>query len=62
MDEIFVCEPTGGAVGIGEKGALWLRVVVLGKSCHAFMPHLGVSTIGNLFNRLFSKFKKDNTF
>ncbi|MEA4912772.1 MAG: M20 family metallopeptidase [Oscillospiraceae bacterium] len=39
--EFFVCEPSSGALGLCEKGALWLRLTAQGRSCHASRPALG---------------------
>lgn len=42
---LFVCEPTGNTIGLGELGTLWLRFLVKGKSCHASMSDLGINAL-----------------
>lgn len=42
---VIVCEPTLDAIGLSEKGALWVRVSVSGVSCHASRPELGRNAI-----------------
>lgn len=39
------CEPTDLAVELGNRGVLWVDVVVKGKSSHAGRPHLGENAI-----------------
>lgn len=43
--EVIICEPTSEAIGLAEKGALWLHVGVKGKLSHASMPDLGINAI-----------------
>ena len=42
-DALFVCEPTGGRLGVAEKGAVWLDFQVKGKTSHSSMPAQGVN-------------------
>jgi succinyl-diaminopimelate desuccinylase len=42
---ILIGEPSGNELYIAEKGALWLRVVALGKTAHGSMPDTGVNAI-----------------
>jgi acetylornithine deacetylase/succinyl-diaminopimelate desuccinylase family protein len=44
-DAALVGEPTGLQPVIAQKGALWIRIVTLGKSAHGSKPHLGVNAI-----------------
>jgi len=46
--EVIICEPTSEAIGLAEKGALWLHVGVKGKLSHASMPDLGINAIEKL--------------
>lgn len=41
IEGIVVGEPTDFAVGIAEKGVLWLRVRTHGRNAHGSMPELG---------------------
>ncbi len=41
----LVGEPTDLQPVIAQKGALWLRILTLGKSAHGSSPHLGVNAI-----------------
>lgn len=40
-EAVVVGEPTDFAVGIAEKGVLWLRLTTHGKNAHGSMPELG---------------------
>jgi len=42
---VVVTEPTGLQVIASEKGVLWYRATVRGRSAHGSMPHLGDSAI-----------------
>jgi len=44
-DAALVGEPTDLQPVIAQKGALWLRILTLGKSAHGSRPHLGVNAI-----------------
>ena len=44
-DMAVVCEPTGDAVRIAHRGALWMEVAVIGRSAHGGRPWLGVNAI-----------------
>jgi succinyl-diaminopimelate desuccinylase len=46
--ELIFVEPTGGKIAIAQKGALWVRVAVRGKSCHTCFPEKGVDALENL--------------
>jgi acetylornithine deacetylase/succinyl-diaminopimelate desuccinylase family protein len=50
-DMAVVCEPTGPAVRVAHRGALWLEIEVTGRSAHGGRPWLGVNAIGKL-NRI----------
>ncbi len=43
--EIFIAEPSDEKLGLAEKGALWIEVVVDGLSAHGSRPDLGVNSI-----------------
>lgn len=45
IDELVVCEPTGGRIGCAEKGALWVRISMHGKSAHGSSPEKGVNAL-----------------
>lgn len=45
VEEIVICEPSGEQIGICEKGALWLDVVVHGMASHASRPDLGANAV-----------------
>lgn len=38
---LILCEPSGLSLGISEKGALWLKILVKGINSHASMPMEG---------------------
>jgi len=44
-DFVLIGEPTELKIGIAEKGTLWIKVAVTGKSAHGSAPHLGISAI-----------------
>ncbi len=44
-DMAVVCEPTGDAVRVAHRGALWLEVEITGKSAHGGRPWLGVNAV-----------------
>ncbi len=44
-DAALVGEPTDLQPVIAQKGALWLRILTLGRSAHGSRPHLGVNAI-----------------
>ncbi len=44
-DAVLVGEPTDLQPVIAQKGALWIRILTLGKSAHGSKPHLGVNAI-----------------
>jgi len=43
--QMIICEPSGGGIGLCEKGALWVRVSAEGVSSHASRPELGRNAI-----------------
>jgi len=43
-----VCEPTGDAVRVAHRGALWLELEVRGRSAHGGRPWLGVNAISKV--------------
>jgi succinyl-diaminopimelate desuccinylase len=45
FDAIVIGEPTNEKVVIGHKGALWLEIVIYGKTAHGSMPDQGVNAI-----------------
>jgi succinyl-diaminopimelate desuccinylase len=49
-EAVIICEPTRNAIGVGEKGALWLRVTAKGVPCHASKPKLGANAITALID------------
>ena len=49
---VLVGEPTGLKAGIGEKGILWLRADVKGKSSHGSMPWIGENAIWKMVQHL----------
>jgi succinyl-diaminopimelate desuccinylase len=42
---VIVGEPTELKIGVAEKGTLWIKIRIEGKSAHGSTPHLGVSAI-----------------
>jgi len=42
---LVVGEPTGGAVAIGHRGALWLEISTRGRAAHGSMPDQGVNAV-----------------
>ena len=44
-DAALVGEPTDLQPVIAQKGALWLRILTIGKSAHGSRPHLGVNAV-----------------
>lgn len=42
---VLIGEPTELNIGIAEKGTLWIKVRIFGKSAHGSTPHLGISAI-----------------
>ncbi|MBO8158808.1 M20 family metallopeptidase [Thermosyntropha sp.] len=43
--EVFICEPSECKIGISEKGALWLKIIVKGKASHAAQPEEGINAV-----------------
>lgn len=52
FDAVVVGEPTGFAVGIAEKGVLWLRLRTQGRNAHGSMPELGDNAAERLVRAL----------
>lgn len=46
---LLIPEPTGDSLIIKEKGALWLKLKVNGKSSHGSAPELGINAIEKLY-------------
>lgn len=42
---VVISEPTSMDLVIAHRGAMWLRLIALGKSAHGSTPHLGVNAI-----------------
>lgn len=42
---IIICEPSNLRLGICEKGTIWLKLKIQGKSCHASMPTEGINAL-----------------
>ena len=42
---VIIGEPTELKIGIAEKGTLWIKIRIEGKSAHGSTPHLGISAI-----------------
>jgi acetylornithine deacetylase len=49
---IIVGEPTGNRLGLGHKGALFVKLSVTGRRAHSALPHLGESAIEILLDIL----------
>jgi len=42
---LLIAEPTGGAVGISQKGCLWLQCTVRGRASHGAYPWEGINAV-----------------
>ncbi len=42
---LVIAEPTNLQIGIGEKGLLWVKLIIAGKAAHGSMPHEGINAI-----------------
>jgi len=42
---VVIGEPTELKIGVAEKGTLWIKIRIEGKSAHGSTPHLGISAI-----------------
>lgn len=51
-EAVVVGEPTDMAVGIAEKGVLWLTLTARGRNAHGSMPHLGDNAAERLVRAL----------
>lgn len=49
-DEVIICEPSAGQIGIVEKGALWLTLTAVGRAAHASRPDLGINAADALID------------
>jgi len=49
VDFLILPEPTDEAIVLKEKGSLWLRFLVHGKSSHGSQPELGINAIEKLY-------------
>lgn len=49
-DEVIICEPSAGQIGILEKGALWLTLTAAGRAAHASRPDLGINAADALMD------------
>ena len=49
VEELVIVKPTGEKIGLAEKGAIWLRVRVQGRSSHAAMPESGMNALNIFF-------------
>lgn len=52
VEGVVVGEPTGFAVGVAEKGVLWLRVRTRGRNAHGSMPELGDNAADRMLRAL----------
>lgn len=44
-DLLLIGEPTGGSLGLAQKGCLWLRVTAQGRTSHGAYPWEGVNAV-----------------
>jgi len=44
-DLLIIAEPTNLNIGIAEKGLLWVKIKIYGKSAHGSMPNEGINAI-----------------
>lgn len=49
---LIVGEPTGNRLGLGHKGALFVKLSVSGRRAHSALPHLGESAVETLLDIL----------
>ncbi|NVM45115.1 MAG: M20 family metallopeptidase [Candidatus Lokiarchaeota archaeon] len=42
---LVIAEPTNLQIGVGEKGLLWVKLIITGKAAHGSMPHEGINAI-----------------
>ena len=42
---LVIAEPTNLQIGVGEKGLLWVKLIIAGKAAHGSMPHEGINAI-----------------
>ncbi len=53
ISKIFIPEPSNEELGICEKGCLWLKIHVKGKSAHGSRPDLGLNAIEKLYEYIY---------
>lgn len=53
ISKVFIPEPTDEEIGICEKGALWLKIYIKGKSAHGSRPDLGLNAIEKLYQYIY---------
>ncbi|MCF6462155.1 hypothetical protein C3E89_02005 [Clostridium sp. Cult1] len=53
ISKVFIPEPTDEEIGTCEKGALWLNILVAGKSSHGSKPELGINAIEKLYEYIY---------
>lgn len=58
--ELIFVQPTDGRIAIAQKGALWVRVIARGKTCHTCFPEKGADALEGLM-LLFSLLNKKVT-
>lgn len=46
-DYAIVAEPSDGWIAIGNRGLIWIEVVIKGKAAHGSRPDLGINAIQN---------------
>ncbi len=56
-DLLIIGEPTNGNLGIAQKGCLWLKCNIKGKTSHAAYPSSGINAIEIGFD-IYSNIKK----
>lgn len=42
---LVIAEPTNLQIGVGEKGLLWVKLIITGKAAHGSMPQEGINAI-----------------
>ncbi|MFI3207144.1 MAG: ArgE/DapE family deacylase [Clostridia bacterium] len=57
IDYAVIAEPSGLEVGVCEKGAIWIKLMVTGKSSHAANPSHGVNALEYSFE-IFKEIKE----
>lgn len=57
VNRIFVAEPTGGKIGITEKGMMWIELTANGRQAHGAAPEKGINPI-EFLSRFIYEWKK----